>query len=636
MPIRIPAPSASSVEVRVARLEDRDRFGDRWQYHALARSADGWWQADVGSLGLADGVHEYEFVLDGDRAHPIPDPFATEITKFGGYRGLLRVQGGLDHLPPFDWSDELPDGVTLAPNNEIVIYEMPMRWMEAEWERQVGLGTFEKAAFAHLDRLADMGINCIQLLPVQDSPDTLNWGYGTRFFFAPDIDMGTPVDLKWFVKKCHQRGIRVILDVVMNHARECALARLAAERYFITPSDEPGRGHDYGGQMFRYREKVDGQHWAREFHFEMARHWIEEYRVDGFRIDEFKGIDNWEFIQQFGDAARGAFRGRFPDRPFIVIAEDSWTRPETTQDLPTNPNRRKVVDAIWNFGFRDELRRLLLDDITTQWDQPPRRERIEAMVSGRAFDDLAQSVGYVTSHDVERDGERRFMNHVLTSLLRLAGEIPPDFPPEREFERVREVAEAYRIEPDGTDDVLDLYREALERVRSAHALLMTSVTIPMLLAGEEFADIHDTNHHVWQLKMSDPVDWYRQDYPGHRETAAAIRDLIWLRHGHPALHRNEVEFFHFHPEMDLSRADGGRRVFAYCRTAGAPLGSGGQVVVLANTGPHDYPQYGMPWPWNGWSERGARAGVGGLVGQGNGWADVSLAPFEVRVFETFG
>lgn len=91
MPIRIPAPAAASVEVRTARLADRDRFGERWRYHALTRTPDGWWQADVSALALPDGPHEYEFVLDGDRAHPIPDPFATEVTRFGGYRGVLRI-----------------------------------------------------------------------------------------------------------------------------------------------------------------------------------------------------------------------------------------------------------------------------------------------------------------------------------------------------------------------------------------------------------------------------------------------------------------------------------------------------------------------------------------------------------------
>jgi 1,4-alpha-glucan branching enzyme len=641
MILRIPAPTARKVEIRIAALTDRGRFGERWRYETLFRGADDVWASDLATLGLTDGDYEYEFVIDDNRAAPVPDPFAKEITRFGGYRGLLQVRAGrISSAAPFDWSEELQAGTLLPDNNRIVIYEMPLRWMAGDQARQVGLGTFERATFEHLDRLASMGINCIELLPPFDSKDTINWGYGTRFFFAPDYDMGASVDLKWFVKSCHRRGIRVLVDLVMNHARACPLADVARERYFLrTPDDEPGRGDAYGGDMFRYRQQVDGRHWARQLHFDVARYLIDEYHVDGFRIDEFRGIDNWEFVQEFRDAAWDAFRARFPDRPFIVIAEDSWSRSAIVRPDAGNPNRRKVVDAMWNFSGRDELRRLLLNDVRPRAGQPGRRERISAVISsdrrwdefiGRfeaGFDDMAQPVAYLTSHDVEKDGERRLMNHVLSSLLRYFGH------GQGSFQQVREISDAMRRPDTVSPDIRPLYQQALDRVRSGYALLMTSVAIPMLLAGEEFADIHDTNHHDWQLKMSDPVDWYRGEQAGHKETAAAVTDLIWLRHGHPALHRNEVEFFHFHPTIDH---DDGRRVFAYCRTGGRPLGAGGQIVVTANLAADDYPRYVLPWPWRGaLTERGARSGAAPLHAPGDGSATLSLQPFEVRVFETY-
>jgi 1,4-alpha-glucan branching enzyme len=241
---------------------------------------------------------------------------------------------------------------------------------------------------------------------------------------------------------------------------------------------------------------------------------------------------------------------------------------------------------------------------------------------------MAQSVAYLTSHDVERDGERRFMNHVLSSLLRYFGH------GDGSFQQVRAISEAMRDRPQEVSaDIRPLYQQALDRVRSGYALLMTSVAIPMLLAGEEFADIHDTNHYDWQLKMSDPVDWDRAAQPGHRETAAAVRDLIWMRHGHPALHRNEVEFFHFHPTIDQ---DDDRRVFAYCRTGGRPLGAGAQIAVVANLAAEEYPSYVVPWPWTGAStERGARPGATPLRPSGDGTTALSLQPFEVRVFELY-
>ena len=81
----------------------------------------------------------------------------------------------------------------------------------------MGLGTFEKVAFAHLDRLKALGINAIELLPVQDSPDTLNWGYGTRFFFAPDIDMGMPVDRITSYNVCYTKLLRPPFCFIGSH-----------------------------------------------------------------------------------------------------------------------------------------------------------------------------------------------------------------------------------------------------------------------------------------------------------------------------------------------------------------------------------------------------------------------------------
>ena len=149
-----------------------------WRKEELKPSMEqqGFFEIDLAQLHLADGEYEYEFVLDGRENHPVADPYAEEITKFGGYRGVFRIADGKRWRLPFSWDDEFPSGVTLPNNHELVIYEMPMRWMESAPEqiRQVGLGTFEKATFMRLDELKELGINAIELLPVQDSPDSLS------------------------------------------------------------------------------------------------------------------------------------------------------------------------------------------------------------------------------------------------------------------------------------------------------------------------------------------------------------------------------------------------------------------------------------------------------------------------------
>jgi 1,4-alpha-glucan branching enzyme len=640
--LRIPAPGATSVEVRLAPLSDRDLFDPlAWDRHPLAPdpAAPGWHLLDLDTLGLADGAYEYEFVLGDDAARPVADPYAEELVRFGGYRGVFHIRGGRRWRQPFSWADELTEGATLPENNRLVIYEMPLRWMLPDSDRQVGLGDFDHAIFEHLDDLAELGINCIELLPVQDSADTLNWGYGTRFFFAPDIDMGSPVDMKFFVKRCHQLGIRVIMDVVMNHARKCPLEQLAFDWFFLRDKTEEGDREDWGGRLFRYRTRAgDGSYAARELHYRTAEFWIREYHVDGFRIDEFKGIDHWEFVQTFRDRAWAAHRALFPDRPFLVVAEDSWRRAAAAQARPTNPGGRKVVDSIWNFAFQEEARHLLRDRIDTRWGEPPRRERIRALVGGwrqwnglgrrfhDGFGDLAEAVNYITSHDVEQPGEQRFVTEILGEILRERGL------GDGGVEQVRRAVDGAAT---AEERVREAHRDALHRAGSAFALLLTSVGIPMFLAGEEFGDVHDLEHRKWWLKMSDPVDWSRAAIPAHRALRNRVAELIRLRTSAPALQRNEVEFFYFHPGIDH---DGGVRVFAFCRTGGAPLGSRGQVAVVVNAGPHRFPDFGLPWPWSahGPADEVGAPPEGGrpVVYPDRAWATLSLAPFEVRVFGT--
>ena len=157
----------------------------------------------------------------------------------------------------------------------------------------------------------------------------------------------------------------------------------------------------------------------------------------------------------------------------------------------------------------------------------------------------------------------------------------------------------------------------------------------MFLAGEEFADLHDTDHRDWRRKMSDPIDWERATEPGRRELLSRVADLIWLRRQHPALHRNEVEFFGFnrgfHPQFD---ENDGERLFAFCRTAGLPLGLSGQVIIVANCRRQDYPEVWMDWPWGFQPSLRERGGVNQsmpfIVGS---LAKLPMARFQVRVFE---
>jgi pullulanase/glycogen debranching enzyme len=639
--LRIPAPNAAGVSARYAALADRDKFDPTaWNKLTLAKSASfpGWWEWDIDALNLADGVYEYEFLLDGTNT-PVADPYADEITRFGGYRGLFRITAKKRSQMVFDWSDEFTGAPSLKQNNQIVIYEMPVKWMSDDPTENplAELGTFDKLVFERLNYLAALGINCIELLPIEDSSQTLNWGYGTRFYFAPDYDMGTSVDAKFFIKACHRRGIRVILDVVMNFFNPtCPLNALAplngaAANWFSVKGGTDGR-QDFGQVLFRFKDVSYGNYFAaREFLYQMAAYWVTEYHIDGYRIDDFADIQNWEFGQAFRKVALTASAANFPNKPFIVIAEDSGRNFASTDD--TAYNGAKVVDAIWNFGYRDEIRRLAQDQIATNLGQPSRTVRVQHLLArdgvwnawgngsfDRGFADLACSIGYVTSHDVA--DAPRLMNVVLGSILQGQGLGSGD------VQNVRAIV-------DGTpadSRIVGAVSFALYRILGVFAILLTSVGIPMFLAGEEFADVHDLDFLDVNTKQQDPVQWTRASYPRQASLLANITALIKLRTSHAALQRNEIEFFYFHPQFDDNT---GPRVFGYARNGGSAVGSSGQVIVLANMGAAKFPVYGIPgWPWGATSlsEIGNLGAPAPVYDSGTNTLTLALDAFQVRVF----
>ena len=472
--LRIPAPGAARVEIRFALLANRDKFNPAgWPLHGLTASAGlpGWWEFDLDAQGLADGSYEYEFVLDGDTNSPAADPYADELTRFGGYRGVFRMLGGVRVKQGFRWDDEVVAG--LPGNNQIVIYEMPLKWMTSATDNPlVDLGTFDQTIYEHLDDLRSLGVNCIELLPIADTPQTLDWGYGTRFFFAPDLDMGVSVDAKFFVKACHARGIRVLLDVVMDfYSNRCPLNQLARP-WFEEPT--PGTRNGWGAILFRFdTPEPPGYFAAREFLCEMAEFWVMEYHIDGYRIDDFADVGNWAFVQEFRNRATAASAAAFPGKPFLVVAEDSNRRFVLTDGSAYQG--AKVVDGIWNFGFQDEIRKLVTNSLSTDAGKPGRTERVKHFLGvggtwngySGSFDpgygDMTCAVNYATSHDVAN--APRMMNLILEPMLGGLGLTKVD--------AVRSAVDMSLFgQPAGA------VTAALDRVFGVFALIMTSVGIP--------------------------------------------------------------------------------------------------------------------------------------------------------------
>jgi len=253
-----------------------------------------------------------------DDSDPLPDPCSRFQPE--GPHGRSRV------VDPstFAWSDSAWRGPQLAGQ---VIYELHVGTFTRE-------GTW-RAAEAHLAELADLGIRTIEIMPVSEFPGRFGWGYDGVDPFAPSHLYGEPDDMRRFVDRAHALDLAVVLDVVYNHFGPdgCYLARFAP--YFARRETEWGSAIDYG------RPEV------RELVLANVTHWIDEYHLDGLRLDATQAVfdDSTEHI--LGAIVRRARRSA-GERTTLLAAENE------PQDM--RMIRSFGVDALWNDDFHHAAR----------------------------------------------------------------------------------------------------------------------------------------------------------------------------------------------------------------------------------------------------------------------------------------
>ncbi len=206
----------------------------------------------------------YSFVLpDGTR---VPDPTSRFQPE--------DVHGPSEVIDPaaYRWNDAAWRG---RPWHEAVVYELHI----GAFTRP---GTFS-AARERLDHLAWLGVTAIEIMPVADFPGRRNWGYDGVLLYAPDSSYGRPEDFKALVDAAHARGIMVFLDVVYNHfGPDGNFLPLYAPAFFTD------RHHTPWGAAINF----DGVHSrpVREFIIQNALYWIEEFHLDGLRLDAVHAI----------------------------------------------------------------------------------------------------------------------------------------------------------------------------------------------------------------------------------------------------------------------------------------------------------------------------------------------------------
>lgn len=275
----------------------------------------------------------YGYRIDGQG--PFPDP-ASRFQP-DGVHGLSEVVD-----PKFPWTDQ---GFSPRPWNEAVLYELHCGAFTSD-------GTFS-AASRRLEHLRSIGVTAVELMPLAESPGRRNWGYDGVSLYAPNRNYGRPEDLRAFVNRAHQLGLAVYLDVVYNHfGPDGAYHRLFHPGFYSTRLKTPW------GDSLNFDEEHSAN--TRAFFISNALHWLEEYHIDGFRLDATHAIQDSSAVHFLGEFAETLHRRAAEmGRSVQIIAEDA----RNLRTILESPQQGGYgVDAVWADDFHHQVRRALAGD----------------------------------------------------------------------------------------------------------------------------------------------------------------------------------------------------------------------------------------------------------------------------------
>ena len=495
------APGAEQVELC---LEGRDAP------IPVERDEEGWARAVIDDAGPGT---RYRYRIGGGLL--VPDPASRFQPE--------DVQGPSEVIDPeaFDWSDGAWRG---RPWHELTFYELHVGTFTPE-------GNFQ-GVHGRLDHLVDLGVTAIELMPIADFPGRWNWGYDGVLPFAPDSGYGRPEELKTLVQACHARGLAVFLDVVYNHFGPAGNYLGAYASPFVSARHQTpwGDAINFDGP---------GSEVVRAFFRHNALYWLEEYHLDGLRLDAVHAIHDdspVDILEEIGRAVQdGPARSR---RVHLVLENDR----NESRFLGQRASDQPLYAAQWNDDIHHALHVLCTGERDGYFADYP--EPVGALARC-----LIEGFAYQGEHSVYRGRPR--------------GEPSRDLPPTA-FVSFLQNHDQIGNRPFG---------ERLSRlapaaaVRATTTLLLLAPSPPMLFMGEEwaasepflyfcdfggelgrrvaegrraeFARFPNFADPVKQDQIPNPEDeatfrrcvlqWEALTRPGHREEHEWIRGLLDLR-----------------------------------------------------------------------------------------------------------
>ena len=401
----------------------------------------------------------------------------------------------------------------------ISIYEVHLgSWKKKNRPEKDGYYTYMEAAHELADYVLEMGYTHVELMGIAEHPYDGSWGYQVTGYFAPTSRYGTPTEFMYFVNYLHKKGIGVILDWVPAHFPKDAhgLADFDGQALYEYADPRKGEHPDWGTKVFDYAKNE-----VSNFLIANALYWLDEYHIDGLRVDavasmlyldygrqdgqwvpnkygDNKNLEAIEFFKHLNSVIRGRKDGA------IIIAEESTAWPNVTK----SPEEDGLGFTFkWNMGWmHDFLEYMKLDPYFRKFNH-------NKMTFGITYC-TSENFTLVLSHDE--------VVHLKCSMInKMPGE----------------------------------YEDKFANLKVGYTFMLGHPGKKLLFMGQDFGQFHE-----WDEKVS--LDWYLTKEPFHADLQNYVKGLLTLYHKYPALYRLDEEYDGF---QWINANDGDRSIFSFIR-----------------------------------------------------------------------
>ena len=541
---RVWAPHAQSVAV----MGDFNGWND--SDHPMQLLSDGVWEVFIPGLKQFDS-YKYAVHTASGRVLAKADPYAFHAETRPGTASKLYDLAG------YGWGDG--DWMDYRKSNPI--YQKPLNIYEVHlgsWRRT---GEDEMLSYRDIGKylvpyVKEMGFTHVELLPITEHPLDASWGYQCTGYFAATSRFGTPHDFMWLVDQLHQAGIGVILDWVPAHFPKDAfgLYEFDGEPCYEYADTRKGEHADWGTRVFDY-----ARHEVRSFLFSSALFWLEQFHIDGLRVDAVASMLYLDYGRQGGEWVPNMFGGHenleavdfiqelnqhiFQAHPDVMmIAEESTAWPRVSHPVGEGGLEGGLgFNLKWNMGWmNDILHYIKLDPYFRQFNHK----------------DITFSLMYAFSENFVLPLSHDEVVHMKGSLI---NKMP------------------------GTNE------EKFAGVRAFYTYMLTHPGKKLLMMGSEFGQWNE-----WHYEHS--LDWHlldmdNEDGERHRRLQAFFKAANALYLAHPELWELDFSWEGFEW---IEANDNQANTVAFLRKDA----NGDALVIVCNFSPVDRTGYtvGVPVP----------------------------------------